>query len=128
MNYAGLSLDDAPSLSVPLRFLLSAPPFGVAAALLLIWFGPQALASRWSPATLAAAHLMTLGYLTMVMAGAVLQLLPVLAGTRIPYARTVSAGVHVLLCAAVNAPTFDVLTIPNAQQQRTIELLRQIKV
>ncbi len=99
MNYTGLSLDEAPPFSIPLRFFLSAPPFGVAAALLLAWTGPQALASRWTPAALAAVHLMTLGYLTMVMAGATLQLLPVLAGARIARTRTVSASLHVLLCA-----------------------------
>jgi len=30
--------------------------------------------------------------------------------------------------AAENAPTFEVLTIPNSKQQRAMELLRQIKV
>lgn len=99
MNYAGLSLDQTPPLSVPLRFFLTAPLFGIAAALLLLWAGPAALASRWTAPVLAAAHLMTLGFLTMVMFGAMLQLLPVLAGSPVPRPRLVSGLLHGLLTA-----------------------------
>ena len=99
MDYTGLSLDAAPPLSVPLRFFLAAPAFGIAAALLTAWVGPSVLASRWTPATLATVHLLTVGYLSMVMAGALLQLLPVLAGARVGHERAVAAGVHGLLCA-----------------------------
>jgi hypothetical protein len=79
-----LSLEDTPTLAVPLRFLLTAPWFALAAALFLLWQGPDALVSRWSPATLALTHLITLGFLAMTMAGALLQLLPVVAGFEIP--------------------------------------------
>lgn len=97
MNYSGLALDQAPPLSVPLRFFLTAPLFAMAAALLLLWGGPAALASRWTATTLAATHLMTLGFLSMVMFGAMLQLLPVLAGSPVPRPRLVSGLLHVLL-------------------------------
>lgn len=92
-----LSFEQTPALSVPLRFFLSAPLFAVAAALLLFWLGPEALASRWSPATLALTHLMTLGFLAMCMIGALLQILPVVAGIDIPRANLTSASTHVLL-------------------------------
>lgn len=79
-----LELDDTPGLSVPLRFLLSAPWFGLAAGLLLAWHGEAALATRWSPVTVALTHLVTLGFLGMTMAGALLQMLPVVAGFAVP--------------------------------------------
>ena len=79
-----LELEDTPALSVPLRFLLSAPWFGLAAGLLLAWHGEQALVTRWSPVTVALTHLITLGFLGMTMAGAMLQMLPVVAGFGVP--------------------------------------------
>lgn len=94
---AGLSLQQAPPLSVPLRFFLSAPLFGLAAAGLLLWLGPDALASRWSPGALALSHLLVLGVLTMVMCGALLQMLPVLAGAPVARPRRVAGLCHGLL-------------------------------
>jgi hypothetical protein len=97
MRYAGLSLEQTPPLSVPTRFFLTAPLFGVAFAGLLLWAGPAALATRWSPVALAATHLLTLGFLGMVMFGAMLQLLPVLVGSPVARPRAVSALLHILL-------------------------------
>jgi hypothetical protein len=85
-----LSLEDTPSLAVPLPFMLTAPWFACAAGLLLAWQGAEALASRWSPTALALTHLMTLGFLAMTMFGAVLQMLPVAAGLQVPAARRVA--------------------------------------
>lgn len=78
-----LSFDDGPSLSVPLRFFLTGPLFAVAAALVLLWYGSAALVSRWSMATLALTHLLTLGFLALTMCGALLQILPVVAGVNV---------------------------------------------
>lgn len=94
---AGLSLEQAPPLSVPLRFFLSAPLFGLAAAGLLLWLGPGVLASRWSVGALALTHLLVLGVLTMVMCGALLQMLPVLAGVRVARPRMIGGLCHGLL-------------------------------
>ncbi|MDE2088616.1 MAG: hypothetical protein KGJ12_01200 [Gammaproteobacteria bacterium] len=101
MNYTALSLEQAPPLSVPLRFFLTAPLFGLAAALVLLWFGPAALTNRWSPVTLALTHLITLGFLTMTMFGAMLQLLPVLAGSTVSRPLAVSRLLHVSLSTGV---------------------------
>lgn len=90
----GLSVERAPPLTVPLRFLLTAPWFGVLAGALLLWSGPQAFASRWQPALLAITHLLTLGLMAHAMLGALLQLLPVVAGTPVPHNRTVAAIVY----------------------------------
>jgi len=96
MSYTTLSLSQTPPLSVPLRYLLIAPLFAAAAGLVLLFF-PEALMSRWTPATLAATHLLTLGFLAMTMFGALQQLLPVLAGTTIPRASLFSSAIHVAL-------------------------------
>jgi hypothetical protein len=92
-----LSFDQAPPLAIPLRYFLSAPLFSLAAAVLLLFRGADALASRWSPVTLALTHLLTLGFLAMAMIGALLQILPVVAGVLIPWRDRTAGGVHVLL-------------------------------
>ncbi len=94
----GLSLANAPPLSVPLRYFLTAPLFAAVAGLLLVLGGAPALASRWTPQALAATHLLTLGFITMVMLGALSQLIPVLAGSYVRAPRLVAWIVHPLLC------------------------------
>jgi hypothetical protein len=85
-----LSFETTPAASVPLRFMLAAPCFAVAAGLLLAWTGGAALQSRWFPSTLALTHLMTLGFLGMAMLGSMLQMLPVVAEAAVPQARAVA--------------------------------------
>ena len=89
-----LSFEHTPALSVPLRFFLSAPLFAAGAAFLLLWQGPDALVSRWSPTTLALTHLLTLGVLASVMIGALLQILPVVFGADIPRPDLTASLVH----------------------------------
>ncbi len=96
MNYNQLSLEQAPGIAIPLRFFLTAPLFAIIASLVLLYNGPEILQNRWLPQTLAFTHLITLGFVTMVMMGALLQLLPVLAGANIPAASILSPIIHVL--------------------------------
>ncbi|NOR42422.1 MAG: hypothetical protein GQ572_03730 [Gammaproteobacteria bacterium] len=91
---ADLSLQQAPPFSVPARFLVSAPLFGLIAALTLLWYGPEIISHRWTPEILAVTHFLTLGFLTMSMFGAMLQLLPVLMGMVIPHPVLFSSLVH----------------------------------
>lgn len=98
-----LNFQQAPPISVPFRFFLTAPLFGVAAGLLILSFGPAALTSRWAPATLALTHLLTLGFITLVMCGALMQMLPVLAGSVLPRPLAVSTATHTLLTAGTVA-------------------------
>lgn len=98
---AGLALDRAPPLGVPLRFLLTAPAFGAAAGLALAWLGPHAVGERLAAGPVAAVHLYTLGTLTMVMCGALLQLLPVVGGAAVPAQRWVARLVHATLLVGV---------------------------
>lgn len=101
--HPGLSLDQAPPISVPFRFFISAPLFGILAALALCFYGPLLLQTRWLPATLAATHLLTLGVLTMIMCGALFQMLPVVAGAPVRYPLAVSMITHLTLSAGTLA-------------------------
>ncbi len=101
MNYTHLSLDQSPEIAIPLRFFLTGPLFGIAAAILLLMAGPEILENRWSAETLALTHLLTLGFITMVMIGAMFQLLPVLAGSSIPAAAISSRVIHTLYTSGV---------------------------
>lgn len=94
MNLAHLTLEQTPPLSVPFRFFLTAPFFGILASLLILYEGLPLLNHRWSLEVLALTHLVTLGLISMVMMGAMLQLLPVLAGALIPRPRLVSTFLH----------------------------------
>ncbi|MEY2159991.1 hypothetical protein [Rhodanobacter sp. FW106-PBR-LB-2-11] len=80
---ARLALDRAPAASLPRRFLLSAPPWGMLAGVLLLVDGDALLRTRWQPGTLALAHVFALGVLGNVMFGSVLQFLPAAAGVRV---------------------------------------------
>ncbi|MCK4675141.1 MAG: hypothetical protein KAT61_04450 [Gammaproteobacteria bacterium] len=91
---ADLSLQQAPPFSVPARFLLSAPLFGLMAALVLLWSGPEIISHRWTPQILAVTHFLTLGFLAMSMLGAMMQLMPVLMGMVIPRPVLFSTIIH----------------------------------
>jgi hypothetical protein len=97
MLQPGLKFEQAPPISVPLRFFLSAPAFGIACAVLILWQGPELFASRWTPVALAATHLLTLGVMASAMIGAMMQILPVLVGAPMPAPRMVAGVTHVLL-------------------------------
>lgn len=101
MNQAGLSLEQAPPIAVPLRFFLSAPLFALIAVALLAWHGPGLFSSRWNLPLLAATHLLTLGFLGMAMLGALMQMLPVIAGTAIRHPSRVATLTHGLVSLGV---------------------------
>ncbi len=79
---------------MPLRFFLTAPLFGIAAAALLAWGGGEAIAGRWSPQVLAITHLLTLGFMAMIMIGALFQVFPVVLGVDLPWGRRLASLVH----------------------------------
>ena len=89
-----LSYDQSPPFSAPLRFFLTAPLFGLLAGALVLWQGPGLFASRWTPAALALTHLITVGFMLHIMLGALLQLLPVVAGAHLARPGAVATGVH----------------------------------
>lgn len=92
----GLAFEQAPPFSLPLRFFLTAPLFLIAAGLLIALY-PETLVSRWTPPALASTHALTLGFLALVMLGALLQMLPVVAGSPVPAPRLVARASHIAL-------------------------------
>lgn len=89
-----LSFEKAPPLAAPLRFFLTAPLFIVLAGLLVAYEGPALFASRWMPGTLAVTHLLTIGFMLQVMLGALIQILPVVAGANLAWPLGIARLVH----------------------------------
>jgi hypothetical protein len=94
MRMQGLSLETIPPIHIPFRFFLTAPWMGVIAALVLLFGGDRAFDSQWGPELLGITHLLTLGFMAMVMLGAMFQLVPVISGRLIPGGTAVAGPVH----------------------------------
>lgn len=90
MKIASLSPDQAPPIGVPLSFFAVAPVFLVLAALLLATGDGNPFANAHTPALLAATHCITLGFMAMIMVGAIQQVLPVVIGSQMPAPRLVA--------------------------------------
>lgn len=103
LNLSGLSFDDIPPLHIPLRFHLTAPVFGMLAAGLLFFEGPAAWTSRWTAGSLGATHLLTLGFMVMVMIGSLFQIIPVLTGRTVPATKLIAPVIHIALSIGVIA-------------------------
>ena len=101
MRMQGLSLETIPAIHIPFRFFYTAPWMGVAAGLALLFAGDGALTTQWSPALLGITHLLTLGFMAMVMLGAMFQLVPVISGQLIPGGSAGATAVHLLLLAGI---------------------------
>jgi hypothetical protein len=89
-----LSFDQAPPISAPMRYFLTAPLFAILAGVLILVSGPDIFASRWTPAALALTHLITAGFMLQVMLGAMQQLLPVAVGANFPRPLLIATLVH----------------------------------
>ena len=87
MKIASLSPEQAPPIGVPLRFFAVAPVFLVLAALLLAMGDGNPFATTHSAALLAATHCITLGFMAMIMMGAIQQVVPVIIGSQMPAPR-----------------------------------------
>ncbi|PLY07009.1 MAG: hypothetical protein C0625_07385 [Arcobacter sp.] len=92
----GLSLDQAPPISVPFRFFLTAPIFAIIIGALILSSDASLIMNRYSEISIAIVHLFTLGVLSMIIVGAMQQMMPVLAGAIIKrpilFANVVHAG------------------------------------
>lgn len=98
-----LSFEQAPPIAAPFRFFLTAPLFSALAGVLLLINGAEIFSSRWSPAALAATHLITVGFMLQVMIGAMVQILPVVAGANLARPLLVAIVVHGLMVAGTLA-------------------------
>src|SRR3989338_5433683 len=103
MKLASLSAEQAPPISVPLRFFIAAPVFLALAALLLAMAGGNPFAEPHAPAQIAATHHVTLGFMAMAMLGALQQLLPVVIGSPMPSSQLVAWFTFLPLTAGATA-------------------------
>ena len=94
MFQQGLSLDQAPPISVPFRFFLSAPIFGILLGLIFFLFPIDLIINRYSNVAIGAVHLFTLGILAQIIFGAMQQMMPVLAGATIKRNKLFANIVH----------------------------------
>jgi len=97
MNFAGLSTDQAPPISAPLRFFLTAPIFGMIAGIFLFFSDSSILINRYSIDTIMATHLITIGFFASIMLGALTQMLPVLAGAKMKKVELIAKISHTSL-------------------------------
>ncbi|WP_072681147.1 hypothetical protein [Arcobacter sp. LA11] len=93
----GLSLDQAPPISVPFRFFLTAPIFAIIIGVLILTNDASLLLNRYSDIAIAIVHLFTLGILSMIIVGAMQQMMPVLAGAVIKKPILFANTVHTTL-------------------------------
>jgi cbb3-type cytochrome oxidase subunit 1 len=98
---AGLSTEQAPPLSIPASFFATAPVWVVAAGGWLA-VSDMPMSARFLPATIVATHFLTLGFLGFVMIGALYQMIPVVAGRKVPRPRLAHA-VHAGAVAGLGA-------------------------
>lgn len=96
--YTGLSLDQAPPFKAVLKFFLTAPLFAVLAAIFTFFSNDL---NMYSMQTIALVHLFTIGFMLMVIFGALQQMLPVVAGAVIPKANTVSNFTYSLMIIGI---------------------------
>lgn len=100
--FNGLSLDQAPPISVVLRFFITLPIFGIVLALLMIAAPTQVLTlGHWY--SLGAIHLLFLGVISMGMIGALFQMQSVLGGAPIQNPLGHCWIIHSLLSVGVAA-------------------------
>ncbi len=93
--FEGLSLEQAPPISVVLRFFLTLPLFGLLLSFLMI-VAPHDVLTLSHPLSLASIHLLFLGIISMGMIGALFQMQSVLGGKPIPSPLGNSLIIHTL--------------------------------
>ncbi|WP_457746740.1 hypothetical protein [Sulfurimonas sp.] len=106
MDFNGLSINQAPPISAPFRFFLTAPIFGILAGILIYFSDATILMNRYSIDTIVITHFITIGLFGFIMLGALTQMLPVLASIKIAKVRVVVALSHFLLVVGLLSMAF----------------------
>ncbi|MEO5333761.1 MAG: hypothetical protein H7839_17250 [Magnetococcus sp. YQC-5] len=81
----GLHIDQAPPLHLPFRFFGAALVFALLTGFGLLFWGNELLIAPLLPVTVATVHGAVLGWLLMSVMGAMIQMIPVLAGIPVPW-------------------------------------------
>jgi len=96
MNLSNLSFSALPPINIPFRFFLTASLFIIIASIFLFFNGEMVWHNRWHPHTIMLVHVFTLGFISMIMMGAIIQILPVVGGVGIAKAKAVGTTCHLL--------------------------------
>ena len=111
----GLSLDQAPPITVVFRLFFAASLFGILAGFLILFYR-ETIFDPTSIGALTLTHTLTLGVMASFMLGALFQMLPVIAGVVLESPIRRSWGIQVpftggtlILLLAFNTPTWDSL-------------------
>ena len=99
-NQGGLSLEQAPPISVVLRFFITASIFGIVAGILLLIFGKEVFDASNKEA-LILTHILALGVMASFMLGALFQMLPVIAGVVLKTPTKKAMFVHILFTLGI---------------------------
>ncbi len=105
-NQGGLSLDQAPPISVVLRFFVTASIFGILLGLFLLSQSLNITTLSSYSTQIIAVHTLSLGVMASFMLGALFQMLPVLAGVVIKTPTIKAMMVHGLLSVGVFVQLF----------------------
>jgi hypothetical protein len=100
-NQGGLSLEQAPPISVVLNFFITASFFGLLLGLYLLGDSTQLLPTNDYAFDLTVVHLLSLGVMASFMLGALFQMLPVLAGVVIHAPVRKSIVINALLIVGI---------------------------
>jgi len=84
MHAPGVSFGRLPRIDYPYRFFVTATLFVIALAIFILFSGEIPWSNRWQPAMLFITHGFTLGFITTIMMGALLQIIPVVGGGALP--------------------------------------------
>jgi hypothetical protein len=100
-NQGGLSLEQAPPISVVLRFFVTASFFGLLLALFLMATSINLISLSQYSFELIVTHLLALGVMASFMLGAMFQMLPVIAGVVIKMPTKKAMVAHTLLSVGI---------------------------
>ena len=97
MNTGNLSLSQAPPYWSVVIYFLTAPFFSFLFSLLMLFKGNIVFVTFYNYPLIAFVHLITIGFLSMVMIGAIMQMMPVIGGAVISKPVFFSAIIYILL-------------------------------
>jgi len=95
MHAPGVSFGSLPRIDYPYRFFVTATFFVIVLAIFILLSGETPWSNRWQPAMLFITHGFTLGFITTIMMGALLQIIPVVGGIALPQINVVATTSHV---------------------------------
>ena len=113
MNTGNLSLSQAPPYWSVVIYFLTAPFFSFLFSLLMLSKGSIVFVTFYNYPLIAFVHLITIGFLSMVMIGAIMQMMPVIGGAVISRPVFFSSIIYILLFLGVLSILIYFLTLQN---------------